>query len=146
MNAIQGEQTSRELDASLMLWWPSPDNPAEWGYTVSAENGHFIPSASLADVQPFKVHLFGIKEEGAHMPPELEEHVIVFHSGLDYVDYYRELSRLVGRIRCLHDTSSTPADRNVSVFPYRIWSFRSWARIHGTNISGTARLPLSPPV
>jgi hypothetical protein len=124
MKAIQGEQTSRELNDSLIPWWPSSDNPGEWGYTVSAENRHFIPTAS-SNVQPFRVHIFGVKEEGAHIPPELGEHIIVFHSGLEYVDYYRELSRLVGRIRCQRHASRTPADGNVPIHPYRIWSFRS---------------------
>jgi hypothetical protein len=46
-------------------------------------------------VQPFRVHLFGNKAEGFVIPPELEEHVVVLHSGLDYIDYYKELSELV---------------------------------------------------
>lgn len=54
--------------------------------------------AETTDVQPFKVHIFGTQKEGTVIPEELLEHVIVFHSGLDYVDYYRELSQLVSRV------------------------------------------------
>lgn len=71
------------------------ENPSAWGYDVSQETGYFIPAPSPSDIQPFKVHLFGGLEKGMRVPPELEEHVLVFRSGLDYVDYYRELSKLV---------------------------------------------------
>lgn len=88
------------------LWFLS-GSPAEWGYTISPENGHFIPVASSSNGQPFKVHVFGAREEGVHIPPELEEHVLVFHTGLDYIDYYRELSKLVSSIgvirACVHE-------------------------------------------
>jgi hypothetical protein len=56
-------------------------------------------------VQPFKVHLFGNKADGFVIPPELEAHVVVLHSGLDYMDYYKELSELVSRSELLHDLS-----------------------------------------
>jgi hypothetical protein len=52
-------------------------------------------------VQPFKVHLFGNKADGFVIPPELEAHVVVLHSGLDYVDYYKELSELVSPSKLL---------------------------------------------
>lgn len=84
-------------DERLIFFAINSDNPAEWGYTISQENGHFIPSTTASGVHPFRVHLFGVKKEGVHIPPELEEYVLVFHSGLDYVDYYRELSKLVSR-------------------------------------------------
>lgn len=68
-----------------------------WGYTISSDHGHFIPSTEATDVQPFRVHIFGARKEGVVIPEELLGHVLVFHSGLDYVDYYRELSQVVSR-------------------------------------------------
>jgi hypothetical protein len=72
------------------------ENPGAWGYKITKEHAPFIPTPNpSSDVQPFRVHLFGNKAEGFVIPPELEEHVVVLHSGLDYIDYYRELSELV---------------------------------------------------
>lgn len=71
------------------------ENPSEWGYDISPETGYLVPSTYSSNVQPFRVHLFGGVEKGLRIPPELEEHVLVFRRGLNYVDYYRELSKLV---------------------------------------------------
>lgn len=82
------------------------ENPSEWGYDISPETGYFVPSSDLSNVQPFRVHLFGGLEKGFEVPPELEEHVLVFRKGLDYVDYYRELSKLVSVQRTLRPCAS----------------------------------------
>lgn len=80
-------------------------NPSAWGYTISPQNGYFLPSTAATDVQPFRVHIFGARLEGTIIPDELLAHVIVFHTGLDYVDYYRELSKLVSPPGVAHERS-----------------------------------------
>ncbi|GHJ88885.1 hypothetical protein NliqN6_5287, partial [Naganishia liquefaciens] len=87
-----GRRDYPKLWANLMQ--AIQEDPGAWGYTISPENGHFIPSLEATDVQPFRVHLFGARKEGTVIPEELLEHVLVFYSGLDYIDYYRELSKL----------------------------------------------------
>ncbi|KAJ9097415.1 hypothetical protein QFC19_006785 [Naganishia cerealis] len=69
-------------------------NPSEWGYEISPSNGHFIPLPSHSEIKPFKVHLFGGREEGVEIPAELEAHVLVWHGGSDYVNFYGQLSKM----------------------------------------------------
>jgi hypothetical protein len=94
VRAIQGELSRYSYRFAAHVSTTVAENPSEWGYTISPDTGHFAPSLKLPDIQPFKVHLFGRLFEGVHIPPELEEHVLVFHPDLDYVDYYRELSKI----------------------------------------------------
>lgn len=84
------------------------DDPAEWGYEISPLNGHFIPLPAHSDVKPFRVHLFGGREEGVEIPAELEAHVLVWHGGLDYLDFYAQLAEMVGH------TSSLSACVNIT--------------------------------
>lgn len=95
IEAIQGEDSAISLVLKLLSLLS--EEPFIWGYTISPENGHFMPSTETSDVQPFRIHIFGGKKEGIVIPEELLEHVLVFHSGLDYVDYYRELSNVVSQ-------------------------------------------------
>lgn len=93
IEAIQGGDFAISLVPESLT--PLSEDPSVWGYTISPESGHFIPSTEPSDIQSFRIHIFGCKKEGIVIPEELLEHVLVFHSGLDYVDYYRELSKVV---------------------------------------------------
>lgn len=94
VRAIQGELSGHAWRFAAYVPTAVTGNPSEWGYTIAPDTGSFVPSLRLPDIQPFKVHLFGRLFEGVHIPPELQVHVLVFHPDLDYVDYYRELSKL----------------------------------------------------
>ncbi|KAJ9119146.1 hypothetical protein QFC22_003637 [Naganishia vaughanmartiniae] len=87
-----GRRGYRELWADLMT--AIKESPAEWGYEVSPLNGHFIPSHVHSDVKPFRIHLFGGREKDVEIPAELEAHLLVWHDGLDYVDFYGQLAKM----------------------------------------------------
>lgn len=95
--AIQGKLERERIKTQTDVCCCAIEDPSAWGYMTSEEHGPFIPSTAGSDVQPFRVHLFGNKAEGFVIPPKLEEHVVVLHRGLDYIDYYGELSSLVSR-------------------------------------------------
>ncbi|KAJ9103198.1 hypothetical protein QFC21_002621 [Naganishia friedmannii] len=87
-----GRRGYRELWADLMT--AIGESPTEWGYEISPLNGHFIPLPAHSDVKPFRVHLFGGREKDVEIPAELEAHVLVWHGGLDYGDFYGQLAKM----------------------------------------------------
>ncbi|KAF8332974.1 hypothetical protein F5887DRAFT_986203 [Amanita rubescens] len=60
------------------------EDPKAWGYLPLANHSSFLPDPDLSD-QPFRLHLAG--SGSLNVPPELKN-VIVFHTNLNYFQYY----------------------------------------------------------
>lgn len=96
--------------------------PESWGYLPRGDNPSFVEDTSL-NVPPFKLHLVG--SGYINVPTEIKN-IIVFHTGLNYSDFYSLMSTM---------DACVPAFMSEDDHNFRIQDSSSIAMCMETNVS-----------